>query len=53
MISLVFPLMASKSSSFPFFFFSAMMVADFALVFFYYPETARVSLEKMQQTIGH
>ena len=50
-ISLVFPLMAKLSSSFPFFFFAAMMVVDFALVLFYYPETARVSLEDMQHTI--
>ena len=51
-ISLVFPLLAAKSGSLPFFFFAAMMVLDLILVFFYYPETARVSLEKMQQTMG-
>ena len=50
-ISLIFPLMAKMSSSLPFFFFAGMMVIDFVLVFFYYPETARVSLENMQHTI--
>ncbi len=50
-ISLVFPLLAMRSGSLPFFFFAAMMVVDFVLVFFYYPETARVSLEKMQEAI--
>jgi sugar porter (SP) family MFS transporter len=52
-ISLVFPLLAKQSGSLPFFFFAAMMVVDFVLVFFYYPETARVSLENMQHTIVH
>lgn len=52
-ISLVFPLLAKASGSLPFFFFAAMMVVDFVLVFFYYPETARVTLEDMQHTIVH
>jgi sugar porter (SP) family MFS transporter len=52
-ISLVFPLLAQKSGSLPFFFFAAMMVLDFFLVLFYYPETARVKLEDMQHTIVH
>lgn len=51
-ISLVFPLLAKQSGSAPFFFFAAAMVVDFVLVFFYYPETARVSLENMQHAIG-
>ncbi len=29
-----------------------MMVIDLVLVFFYYPETAGVSLEKMQHTLA-
>lgn len=52
-ISLVFPLLAAKSGSLPFFFFAGMMVIDFFLVLFYYPETARISLEDMQHTIVH
>ncbi len=51
-ISLVFPLLASRSGSAPFFFFAAMMVVDFFLVLFVYPETARVPLEQMQHAIG-
>ncbi len=52
LISLVFPLMAGASRSLPFFFFAAMMVLDFVLVFFFYPETAGVSLEDMQHAIA-
>ena len=51
-ISLFFPLLAKRSGSLPFFFFASMMLLDFFLVTFYYPETARVSLENMQHTIG-
>jgi len=47
-ISLVFPILARSSSSVPFLFFAAMMVLDFFIVWFYYPETAGVPLEKMQ-----
>ncbi len=52
-ISAVFPLLAKNSGAVPFFFFAAMMVVDFFLVFFAYPETARVSLEEMQHAIAH
>ena len=51
-ISLVFPLMITISGSFPFYFFGAMMILDFFLVIFLYPETANVSLEKMQHAIA-
>jgi len=44
--------MAKASGSVPFFFFAAMMVLDLFLIWFYYPETARISLEKMQHAIG-
>jgi hypothetical protein len=33
-------------------FFSAMMVLQFFVVLFFYPETKRVSLEQMQQRLG-
>ena len=39
-ISLIFPVMAKSSGAYPFLFFAAMMVVDFFLVLFYYPETA-------------
>jgi sugar porter (SP) family MFS transporter len=51
-ISLAFPLLAKASGSVPFFFFATMMVLDIFLIWFYYPETARISLENMQHTMG-
>jgi hypothetical protein len=33
-------------------FFAAMMVVQFFIVLFFYPETKRVSLEQMQQRLG-
>jgi len=52
LISLVFPLMAVSSGAYPFIFFAAMMVLDFFLVLFYYPETSNISLEHLQTTLG-
>ena len=51
-ISLVFPMMAASSGAVPFIFFCAMMILDFFIVLFFYPETAGVSLEKMQHEFG-
>jgi sugar porter (SP) family MFS transporter len=51
-ISLVFPVMAKSSGAYPFLFFAAMMVVDFVLVWFYYPETSGISLEEMQHKFG-
>lgn len=51
-ISLVFPLMAISSGAYPFIFFAAMMVLDFFLVLFYYPETSNISLEHLQTSLG-
>jgi sugar porter (SP) family MFS transporter len=51
-ISLVFPVLASSSGAYPFVFFTAMMVLDFFLVLFYYPETSGISLEEMQVRLG-
>ncbi len=51
-ISLVFPIMAKSSGAYPFIFFAAMMVIDFFLVLFYYPETSGISLEQMQHRFG-
>ncbi len=50
-ISLVFPVLAKRSGAAPFFLFAAMMVLDFVLVWFFYPETAGVSLERMQSRL--
>jgi SP family arabinose:H+ symporter-like MFS transporter len=46
-IAAAFPILAARSSSYPFVFFAAMMVTQFIVVFFIYPETKGVSLEEM------
>lgn len=52
LISGVFPALAAKSKSIPFVFFAAMMVLQFVVVLFTYPETKGVSLEEMQKKLG-
>ena len=51
-IAYTFPQLAKSSGAYPFMFFSAMMVLQFFVVLFFYPETKRVSLEQMQQRLG-
>ena len=51
-ISLIFPLMAASSGAYPFVFFSLMMVLQFFVVLFVYPETKGLSLEEMQKKLG-
>ena len=51
LISGIFPLMAASSGGYPFVFFSAMMVLQFFVVLFAYPETKGVSLENMQKKL--
>ena len=51
-ISLIFPLMAASSGAYPFVFFAAMMVLQFFVVLFVYPETKGLSLEEMQKKLG-
>ncbi len=51
-ISLIFPLMAATSGAYPFVFFSVMMVVQFFVVLFVYPETKGLSLEEMQKKMG-
>jgi len=48
-ISLVFPEIAAWSKSIPFVFFGAMMILQFVVVLFYYPETKGMTLEEMQK----
>ena len=50
-ISFVFPTVAARSKSIPFVFFSAMMVLQFFVVLFVYPETSGVTLEEMQKKL--
>lgn len=51
-ISWTFPIIASHSRGAPFVFFSAMMVVQFFVVLFAYPETKGLSLEEMQRKFG-
>jgi sugar porter (SP) family MFS transporter len=52
LISGIFPLMAATSGGYPFVFFSIMMVVQFFVVFFIYPETKGVTLEDMQKKLA-
>jgi sugar porter (SP) family MFS transporter len=53
LISGVFPLMAASSGGYPFVFFSAMMVLQFLVVAFVYPETKGITLEEMQKKLSY
>lgn len=52
LISGIFPLMASSSGAYPFIFFAAMMVLQFFVVLYLYPETKQVTLEQLQHHLG-
>jgi MFS transporter, SP family, arabinose:H+ symporter len=52
LISGVFPLMAASSGGYPFVFFSLMMVLQFFVVLFVYPETKGITLEDMQKKLA-
>ncbi len=52
LISFIFPTMAAASGGYPFVFFAAMMVLQFFVVLFFYPETKGISLEDMQKKLG-
>jgi sugar porter (SP) family MFS transporter len=52
LISWAFPLMAASSGAYPFVLFSVMMVVQFFVVLFVYPETKGVSLEEMEKKLG-
>jgi MFS transporter, SP family, arabinose:H+ symporter len=51
-ISAVFPVVAKTSGAYPFIFFAAMMVLQFFVVLFFYPETKGITLEQMQHRLG-
>lgn len=51
-ISWTFPVIASHSHGAPFVFFAAMMVVQFFVVLFAYPETKGFTLEQMQRKLG-
>jgi MFS transporter, SP family, arabinose:H+ symporter len=52
LISWTFPIVASHSRGAPFVFFSAMMVLQFFVVLFSFPETKGITLEDMQRKFG-
>jgi sugar porter (SP) family MFS transporter len=52
LVSMAFPIVAANSGGLPFAFFSAMMVVQFFVVLFVYPETRGVALEQMEQRLG-
>lgn len=52
LISGIFPLMAATSGAYPFVFFSAMMILQFFVVLFVYPETKGFTLEEMQKEMA-
>jgi SP family arabinose:H+ symporter-like MFS transporter len=51
-ISFLFPIVAAHSKAAPFGFFAAMMVLQFLVVFFVYPETKGISLEEMERKLA-
>ena len=51
-ISLLFPIIAQRSGAAPFVFFSAMMILQFFVVWFFYPETKGATLEELQHKLG-
>lgn len=52
LISGTFPMVAEASGSLPFYFFSAMMLVQFLVVFFIFPETKGISLEQMEKQLA-
>ena len=51
LISGIFPHMAARSGAYPFMFFCLMMIVQFFVVLFVYPETKGISLEDMQKRL--
>jgi len=51
LITRYFPIIAKRSGGLPFAFFAAMMVVQFLVVLFFYPETKGISLEQLQRKL--
>src|SRR5207244_12101274 len=51
LITGTFPLVAASSGGYPFIFFSLMMIVQFFVVLFVYPETKGITLEEMQKKL--
>jgi MFS family permease len=52
LIAFIFPQVAKTSGGAPFLLFGAMMVLQFFVVLFAYPETKGISLEQLQHKLG-
>ena len=50
-VSWSFPVLAAHSGGIPFVFFGVMMIVQFFVVFFFYPETKGKSLEQLQKDL--
>lgn len=53
LIAAGFPIVVKRSTVYPFTFFAVMMVVQFVLVLFVYPETKGVSLERLERELVH
>ena len=51
LLSFAFPVIALRSGAYPFVFFAAMMVVQFFIVLFFFPETKQMSLEDLQRKL--
>jgi sugar porter (SP) family MFS transporter len=47
-----FPVVAQRSGAYPFVLFAVMMVVQFFVVLFFFPETKQASLEQLQERMG-
>jgi sugar porter (SP) family MFS transporter len=53
LISGIFPVLAARSGSIPFFFFAVMMAVQFFIVLRFFPETKGITLEDMERRLAH
>lgn len=51
LLSFAFPVIALRSGAYPFVFFAAMMIVQFFVVLFFFPETKQISLEDLQRKL--
>jgi SP family arabinose:H+ symporter-like MFS transporter len=52
LISGLFPVLATRSAGYPFLFFCGMVILQFFVVLFLFPETKGITLEQMQHKFG-
>lgn len=51
LLSFAFPVIALRSGAYPFVFFAVMMLIQFFVVLFFFPETKQISLEDLQRKL--